>query len=51
MKKNGVLLPLSSLPSKNGIGSMGKEAYEFIDILKENGNKPGHILLDNICMK
>ena len=33
-KKSGILLPLFSLPSKYGIGSLGIEAYEFIDFLK-----------------
>ena len=29
----GILLPLFSLPSKYGIGSLGKSAYEFVDFL------------------
>jgi len=29
----GILLPLTSLPSPYGIGTMGKEAYKFIDFL------------------
>ena len=33
--KTGILLPISSLPSKYGIGSFGKSAYDFIDFLKE----------------
>ena len=37
MKEKGILLPIFSLPSKYGIGDFGKEAYEFIDILYENG--------------
>lgn len=36
-QKRGVLLPLSSLPSKHGIGDLGHEAYRFIDLLKETG--------------
>ncbi len=31
----GVLLPLFSLPSAYGIGSLGKEAYAFVDFLKK----------------
>ena len=27
----GILLPISSLPSPYGIGSLGKEAYHFVD--------------------
>ena len=36
-KKSGVLLHLSSLPSKHGIGTLGYEAYKFIDFLKKSG--------------
>ncbi|WP_459129021.1 4-alpha-glucanotransferase [Guggenheimella bovis] len=32
----GLLLPLSSLPGPFGIGTMGKEAFQFIDYLTEN---------------
>lgn len=37
MKKSGVLMHLSSLASPYGIGTMGKEAREFVDFLKESG--------------
>ena len=37
MKEKGILLSLFSLPSKYGVGDIGHEAYEFIDILSENG--------------
>ncbi len=33
-RKSGVLLHISSLPSAYGIGTFGKEAYEFVDFLK-----------------
>ena len=33
-RKCGVLLPISSLPSKYGIGCFDKKAYEFVDALK-----------------
>ena len=36
MKQAGILLPLSSLPSPYGIGTLGKEAYKFIDFLKDS---------------
>ena len=36
MRKAGILLPISALPSKYGIGGLGKEAYEFVDFLKES---------------
>ncbi len=32
-RSSGVLMPLSSLPSPYGIGTMGKSAYEFVDFL------------------
>lgn len=35
MRSCGILLPISSLPGKYGIGSFGKEAYQFIDYLTE----------------
>lgn len=35
MRKAGILLPISALPTKYGIGGFGKEAYNFIDFLKE----------------
>ena len=31
----GILLPISSLPSNYGIGTFGKEAYQFVDDLAE----------------
>lgn len=35
--QSGILMPISSLPSKYGIGNFGKKAYEFADFLKECG--------------
>ncbi len=35
MRKSGILLHISSLPGKYGIGCFGKEAYNFVDKLKE----------------
>ena len=32
-RKSGVLLHLTSLPGKEGIGTLGKEAYAFADWL------------------
>ncbi len=37
MRKSGILLHLSSLKGDFGIGTLGKEAYEFVDFLKESG--------------
>lgn len=33
MRKSGILLPVSSLPNKYGIGNFGECAYKFIDFL------------------
>ncbi|MDO4500781.1 MAG: 4-alpha-glucanotransferase [Erysipelotrichaceae bacterium] len=32
-RSSGILCPISSLPSNYGIGTLGKEAYKFIDFL------------------
>ncbi len=47
MKKErglGVLCHISSLPNEYGIGSLGKEAYEFVDLLKKAHVKYWQIL-------
>lgn len=46
MKKrsSGVLLHISSLPGKYGIGDLGKGAYDFLDFLKEAGQSHWQIL-------
>lgn len=43
-RASGILLPVSSLPSPYGIGGFSKEAYEFIDFLKEAGQTYWQIL-------
>lgn len=43
-RASGVLLPVSSLPSKYGIGCFSESAYEFVDQLKEAGQKYWQIL-------
>ncbi len=40
----GILLPVSSLPSGEGIGTLGTEAYNFIDFLSESGGKIWQVL-------
>ena len=40
----GILLPLSSLPSRYGIGCFSKSAYEFVDWLKGAGQSYWQIL-------
>lgn len=44
MRRSGILLPISSLWSRYGIGSFSKEAYEFIDFLKGAKQKLWQIL-------
>lgn len=41
---NGILMHISSLPTEYGIGTMGKEAYKFVDFLKKSGQKFWQIL-------
>ena len=35
----GVLMPLFSLPSRGGIGTLGSWAYRLIDMLCESGQR------------
>ena len=42
--KTGLLLPISSLPYKYGIGSFGKSAYEFVDFLKQTNQTVWQVL-------
>lgn len=44
MRKSGILLPVSSLPSEYGIGTFSKEAYEFVDFLESAGQRFWQIL-------
>jgi 4-alpha-glucanotransferase len=44
MRKSGILMPVSSLPSKYGIGTFGKAAYEFVDQLHKGGQSLWQIL-------
>lgn len=44
MRASGVLLPVSSLSSKYGIGCFSKEAYRFVDYLKKYGQSYWQIL-------
>jgi len=41
---SGILMHISSLPGKYGIGTFGKEAYDFVDFLYESGQKIWQIL-------
>lgn len=40
----GILLPVTALPSPYGIGTLGKEAYEFVDFLKDAGQSFWQVL-------
>ena len=44
MKEAGILLHISSLPGKYGVGTLGKCAYDFVDFLKKSGQKIWQIL-------
>ncbi len=37
MRQSGVLLHITSLPSRGGIGTLGQAAYDFIDFVKASG--------------
>ena len=41
---SGILLSITSLPSKYGIGCFDKAAYEFVDFLEKNGQRYWQIL-------
>ena len=44
MRASGILYPISSLPSKYGIGCFSKEAYEFVDFLVDAGQSYWQVL-------
>ncbi len=44
MRSSGILLHISSLPSPYGIGTMGKEAYRFVDFLAAAGQSCWQLL-------
>lgn len=43
-RESGILLHISSLPSPYGIGSLGREAYRFVDFLKKSRQNYWQIL-------
>jgi len=43
-RASGVLLHPTSLPSRHGIGDLGKGAYDFVDFLQASGQKYWQIL-------
>ena len=44
MRESGILMHITSLPGPYGIGTMGKNAFEFVDFLKKAGQKIWQIL-------
>ncbi len=44
MRKSGIFMPISALPSKYGIGGFSSEAYRFVDFLRESGQGVWQIL-------
>ena len=36
MRKAGVLMPVSALPSRIGVGELGESELHFIELLKDN---------------
>lgn len=44
MRKQGILMPISSIPSAYGIGTFGRASYAFVDFLEKAGQKLWQIL-------
>ena len=44
VRKSGVLLAITSLPSRYGIGCFSKEAYDFVDYLESAGQRYWQVL-------
>ncbi len=44
MRRSGVLMPISSIPSTYGIGAFSAQAYEFVDMLEKAGQSYWQIL-------
>lgn len=40
----GILMPISALPGRYGIGSLGREAFRFVDFLCESGQSHWQVL-------
>jgi len=43
-RSSGVILPITSLPGQYGVGTLGKEAYEFVDLLSAGGQRYWQVL-------
>ena len=44
MRQSGILMHIISLPGPGGIGTLGKEAYGFVDFLKASGMRLWQVL-------
>ena len=44
MRRSGVLMHITSLPGPYGVGTMGKQAYGFVDFLKQSGQSYWQLL-------
>ncbi len=44
MRESGILMHLTSLPGPYGVGTMGKNAFAFVDFLKEAGQSCWQVL-------
>ena len=44
MRSSGILLPVSSLPSPYGIGSIGSATFAFVDFLQAAGQQYWQVL-------
>ena len=44
MRESGILMHITSLPGPYGIGTMGKSAYQFVDFLKQAGQRYWQLL-------
>ncbi len=43
-RRSGILLHISSLPGRHGIGDLGPSAYQFVEFLVESGQKLWQVL-------
>ena len=44
MRESGILMHITSLPGPYGVGTMGKQAYHFVDFLSKAGQSVWQIL-------
>ncbi len=43
-RNSGILLHITSLPGNEGVGTLGKNAFQFVDFLRDTGQKIWQIL-------